>query len=291
MQFDATLKRLVQDFPLDWANALDMAPTGPVEVLTPDLSTVSAFADTVLSLGDRLLHIDFQSGPDPILPRRLLLYNVLLYDRYELPVHTVVVLLRPRADRGDLTNRVTYAAHPGRGGMDFEFEIMRLWQIPVTSLLSAGVGLLPLAPLGQLPEGIPMQQALQGAVDTIIRRAEGEAVPPLGREVEAAAYILAGLRLPEEVVEELFKGARHMRESTTYQHILNEGRSEERAKAQAEIIKALRRTVFRLGRIRWGEPDAVATAALEAISDQKRLERLTERLLLVTTWDELLAAL
>jgi hypothetical protein len=73
-----------------------------------------------------------------------------------------------------------------------------------------------------------------------------------------------------------------MRESTTYQHILNEGRT--------EVVNAWHRSLLRQGRIRLGEPDVASAAALNAISDLERLERLSERLLLVTTWEELLAA-
>src|SRR5437764_394603 len=70
LPFDATLKQLVQAHPRDWLEALHVPAGDPVEVLTPDLSTVTRFADTVLRVGDRgILHLDFQSGPDPALPR------------------------------------------------------------------------------------------------------------------------------------------------------------------------------------------------------------------------------
>jgi predicted transposase YdaD len=107
LPFDATLKELVQTYAADWLAVLDQAPSGPIEILTPDLSTLTAFTDIVLRTGDSLMHLDFQSGPDPSLPRRVLLYNVLLHDAYDLPVHSIVILLRPRADRGDLTGTLS----------------------------------------------------------------------------------------------------------------------------------------------------------------------------------------
>src|SRR5205823_13178633 len=128
----------------------------------------TAFADIVLHLGDRLLHLDFQSGPDANLPRRVLVYNVLLYDQYDLPVHTVVVLLRPRAQRSDLTGRVRYEAQPGRGGLEFTFEIVRLWEQPVDRLLAGGLGTLPLAPLGQLPQGATPEEGLPGVIARLV---------------------------------------------------------------------------------------------------------------------------
>lgn len=37
-QFDATLKDLVQTFPLDWVSALGFSPAEPMRILSPDLS-------------------------------------------------------------------------------------------------------------------------------------------------------------------------------------------------------------------------------------------------------------
>src|SRR5579883_3445637 len=75
LPFDATLKDLVKNHLADWLAVLGESAADPIQVLTPDLSTVSAFADIVLRLGEHLLHIDFQSGADARLPRRVLMYN------------------------------------------------------------------------------------------------------------------------------------------------------------------------------------------------------------------------
>ena len=72
-----------------------------------------------------------------------------------------------------------------------------------------------------------------------------------------------------------------MKESVTYQAILEEG-EEKGALAEA------RKIVLRLGRNRFGPPDARVTAAVEAIADVERLEELGERLLSAASWDELL---
>jgi hypothetical protein len=68
-----------------------------------------------------------------------------------------------------------------------------------------------------------------------------------------------------------------MRESTTYMAIIEEGRMEE-----AKTI------VLRQGTKRFGPPPADARAAIEALTDLERLEALTDRLLDVESWDELL---
>jgi hypothetical protein len=152
--------------------------------------------------------------------------KILPYERYGLPVHTVLILLRPRADRGELTGQVRYQARPGRRGLTFHFEIIRFWQRPAEALLAGPLGTVPLAPRGQLPEGLDRDTALAAVVQQLAERIEREATGEAGARLLTAAYVLAGLRVSRERVVQLFQGLRHMRESTAYQAILDEGRAE-----------------------------------------------------------------
>lgn len=293
LPFDATLKELVQTHTADWLAMLDQPPLGLVEVLSPDLSTLTAFTDIVLRTGDSLLHLDFQSGPDPTLSRRVLLYNVLLHDGYELPVHSVVILLRPRANRGDLTGALSYAARPERGHLDFAFEVIRLWQVPAERMLASGLGTLPLAVLGQMPVGRSADEALPEVIARLVQRIEAEARPEQGPILLTASFVLTGLRVSQQRVLELFQGVRTMRESTAYQAILDEGRAEGEIKGRAEgeikgRAEEARRLLLRLGRKRWGDPDPAIEATVRAITDVERLELLAERISEVASWQELL---
>jgi hypothetical protein len=76
-----------------------------------------------------------------------------------------------------------------------------------------------------------------------------------------------------------------MRDSTTYQGILDEDRAEGEIKGQAEEA---RRLLPRLGRKHLGDPDAMAEAAVRGIADVDRLELLIERISEVASWQELL---
>ena len=69
-----------------------------------------------------------------------------------------------------------------------------------------------------------------------------------------------------------------MKESSTYQAILAKGRTDE-----------ARKIVLRQGAKRFGPADARTRSEIEAIADVHRLEQLTERLLDVSSWDDLLA--
>src|SRR6266540_5581925 len=149
--FDATLKELISSYPADWLAQLGVPITAPPEVLSADLSTVSAAADTLIKVGDLVVHIDLESGPDDTLARRMLLYNVLAHHHTGLPVHSVVVLLRSNAVGGGLSDGVEYAPRPDRGELKFRFETVRAWELPAEDMLKAGVGFLPLAVLGKPP--------------------------------------------------------------------------------------------------------------------------------------------
>jgi hypothetical protein len=95
---------------------------------------------------------------------------------------------------------------------------------------------------------------------------------------------MTGLRLksPDEV-RQLFQGASiAMRESVTFQAILEEGE-------QTGRIKELHRMILRQGRVRFGEADEAVRQQIEAMRDIERLEDLSERLLFVSNWDELMA--
>ena len=72
-----------------------------------------------------------------------------------------------------------------------------------------------------------------------------------------------------------------MHESVTYQAILDEGRVEGR-------VDALQQMLLRLGRKRFGRVSKAMQTALQGITDVSHLERLTDRILDVSSWNELL---
>jgi predicted transposase YdaD len=172
----------------------------------------------------------------------------------------------------------------GRGKMEFGFEVIRLWEIPAEELLSSALATAPLAVLGKLPDALRLEDALAEVIRQLARRLERETAENLADRLLTAAYILTGLRLkaPDDV-KQLFRGVSiAMRESVTYQAILEEGREEGR-------IEELHRTILRLGRVRFGEADETIRQQIEAIRDLQALEELSVRLVTVSSWAELLA--
>ncbi len=139
-----------------------------------------------------------------------------------------------------------------------------------------------------------LEAALTPVIHRVAERLEREATPEERATLLAATYVLAGLRVTPEIAERLFQGVRTMKESSTYQAILAEGRTEGRIEGRTEgriegRIEALQKTLLRLGRQQFHNPPSEAVqAAIQAIQDEGRLERMTDRLLTVSSWQELL---
>jgi hypothetical protein len=281
LPFDATLKDLVGRHLADFTALLGLSGPAPTTVLNVDLSTVSAATDLAVGFGDppdRIADLNFQASADADLPRRVRLYNALLHHRYRVPVHSIVVLLRPAADDAGLTGRLTYQAFPGRGRADFRYEVVRLWEQPAGQLLEGGTGSLPLAVLGRIPAGIPAAAGLQEVIRRVERRLREQTGSAETVRLMTAAYVLAGLRIGRERARDLFLRAFPMRESDTYLAIMEEG-----------AVEVLHRTLLRQGRKKFGPPKKDTKAAVEAITDLARLERMSGRLLDVDSWPDLLA--
>jgi predicted transposase YdaD len=111
--------------------------------------------------------------------------------------------------------------------------------------------------------------------------------PPRAEKLRTATYLLMGLRYNDELVTQLMEGIGAMRQSTTYQAILREGRQE--GMIEGRVTEA-QRLLLRLGTKRFGPPDAATVAATEAIHDIDRLESLGERILEpdLRGWEEFL---
>jgi hypothetical protein len=87
-----------------------------------------------------------------------------------------------------------------------------------------------------------------------------------------------GMRYPRDRIARLLQGVHSMKDSTFYQMIVEEGEA-----------KGRRAIVLRMGRKKFGPPTPEAEAALNAMDDVTRLDTLADRLLDVSSWDELLS--
>jgi hypothetical protein len=275
-RYDASTKYLVQTRLADWLPLCGRTTSAEIQIIDADLATVTAAADRVLRICEDppwLAHLELQSSRDPDLVPNLPVYNVVLERRHRALVRTFVVLLRRPADSPELTGALQ-RGFPGEPPyLVFRYGVVRVWQLPAETFLSGGMGILPLAPLGAVAEA-----ELPDVIRRMEQRISAEATPDEAGTLWTATDVLMGLRYPRTLVSELLRGVHGMKDSVTYQAIVEEGE-----------VKALHRALLHLGRKRFGPPNPASEMAVHGIEDPDRLERLIDALLEVSSWEELLA--
>lgn len=285
--FDAATRGLIDRDPEGWLRWLGLPVDGPVSSVDSDLATALAAVDKVLRIDSPapwLAHVELQASSDPALPLRLLQYHALLLHRHQIPVATTLVLLRPQARLPGLTGRLQRRGPNGETTITFRYRVVRLWERPVDEILAGGLGVLPLAPLAAVE-----QSRLPEILHSLDERFDREAPPSTADELWAATLLLMGVRYDRSMIRALGERVRRMRESVTYQMIIEEGIEQgiEQGRAQGELA-AIRRVLLHLGAQRLGQPPADVTARIEGATDLAALERASERILSVGSWDELL---
>jgi hypothetical protein len=288
--FDATLNDLFDLCPGDWAECFARIagiPPGPSTAVDTDLATTLQ-ADKVFRIDGAepsLLHLELHANPRLGIPRELLRYNVFIDQQHDLPVETVLILLRPKARASDQTGTYRRLGAGGRVIAEFRYRVERVWERPIDFWLQSGVGLAPLALLtdeadANLDEALGrFQESLrdQGADETVTASLIG------------SSYVLCGLRYdPERVAETYRRLSMLLEDSTTYQQILEKGELRGLEKGEIRgLEKGERNALLRLGTKLFGPPSAEILAILQDISDRERLGRLVERALEVANWTEL----
>jgi hypothetical protein len=304
--FDATLNALIDAHIGDWAAFLSARAglsAGAFEVLDTDLSSTLQ-ADRLFRIDGPVpfvLHVELQTTGHLGMPKKLLRYNVNVpaFEGRDLPVHSVLVLLRPKANASDQTGTLESLGADGRPYNTFHYTVIRIWEEKVSDLLAAGPGLAPLAILTN-----EAATDLEGAFERFRERLKQ---PELSTNVEkgllTATFFLLGLRYDNEQIAKLYgRLSMTLEDSTTYQWVMAKGEArgeakgiaQGRAEGKAEGLEIGRLTearniVARQGTKRFGEAPQAAREALSAIADHDRLERIADRMFEATDWNDLLA--
>ena len=294
MPIDASFKGLYSLYPQDLLRLIGVQPKGAVTPLNVDVSTVSAAADAVLLVAgppNWILHLEAFSARDRKRLLRVLLAHVALWREYELPIRTVILLLRRKADAPWMRKPFRLTSLGKESALLFRCEVIRVWELDVETIMNGGLATLPLAPLCRVK-----RRDLPRLIRRIGKRFEDEAPPEQINDLWAAVWVMLGMRYTPDVAQHLLKGVPGMRESTTYQAILNEGREEGvevgREKGREEgrqegALAELRRVILRRGGRRFGDPPAGVRAALEGLRSIEKLEEIEEQLDRASDWSEI----
>lgn len=286
--FDATLNTLIDAHVAEWAAFLAARaglPSGPVQVLDTDLSA-SLQADRLFRVDGPIpfaIHLELESTGRLGIPEELLRYNVAAFGATELPVHSLLVLLRPKANATDQTGTLELTGADRNAYLTFRYTVVRVWQETVADLLAAGPGLAPLAILTN-EAAADLDAAFERFRDRLHQ-------PDVQRNVAdvlfGATFVLSGLRYDRDRIVNLYRRlSMTLEDSDTYQWIIEQGLT--RGETRGRLAEA-RTIVTRLGSRRFGPPPAAVQEALAAVTDRERLERIADRIIDAVNWDDLLA--
>jgi hypothetical protein len=187
----------------------------------------------------------------------------------------VIALMRPEADHEHLTGLHTFGGAGNR--VECRYEVLRVWEQPAEHYLHLGVGMLPLATLGRLPENVSPEAALADVVRQINERLTGLAEAESIR-ILTGAFILSGLRLEKQSLARIFRSYGMIKHTNAWDEMIYEGE-----------LRALRRCVVRFAQKRMGKPTREQETTLSEVLDSERLERMLDAVQTAANWDELLA--
>jgi predicted transposase/invertase (TIGR01784 family) len=261
MSFDSTCRRLAEQFPEDFASWLLGRPIASTILQPTELSLEPIRADNVMLFEGEsdILHMEWQTDPKQVVPARLADYRLRLH-RYapNKTIHQVVIYLR-KTDSPRVHQDYFEIA-----GMYAEYRVIRIWEVPVEELMQYP-GLLPFAALGKTDNP---ERALRSAVQKMKRVKDIERQ----HEVLGAAYLLSGLVLDTSTIGKIIRRD-VMRESVTYQAVLEEGREEGLEKVREEGDRA-RGQQAALSLLRAGIPiDLIVEASGLSIAEITQLKQ------------------
>ncbi|MGL6073877.1 MAG: hypothetical protein ACRC8S_06930 [Fimbriiglobus sp.] len=290
--FDATLNCLIDERLTDWASYLAAripVPIGAVQPLDTDLSATLQ-ADRLFQIDGPtpcVLHLELESGSRLGIPRDLLRYNTFVHHQTEMPVHSILMLLRPKAQATDQTGLLSILGADGSEYLRFRYTVIRVWEESVENLLQAGPGIAPLALLTD-----EAAQDLDSAFDRYLVKLRADSLDR-GEEQNllGSLFVLCGLRHKTETIETLYRRlSMTLEDSTTYQLILARGEARGEARGQARgVVLQTQAMVLQIGAKRFGAAPSTVEATIRSLADQSRLQRIADRLLDATSWDDLLA--
>jgi predicted transposase YdaD len=288
--YDSVFKDLLERDPGGWVSLALGAVEGEARLVDSDISTVSGAADKVVLLAGPapfVIHFEAFASWDPSILARAMNYNGAHHRRHLLPVYTVLVVLQPRADHASLTGEYRVVTPVNQQVHLLQYQVLRAWELDLDTVLQGSLATLPLAPLSdaarsQLPEVLRQMET----------RLAAEASPEERKDLWTDTFVLMGLRYPRKSVAQLFRGIPAMRESDTYQAILEEGfeRGVERGRDEGRdegMILGARRLLLTVGTPRFGEPDAATRQRIEAETSFARLEEWLSHTGSAEAWSDL----
>jgi predicted transposase/invertase (TIGR01784 family) len=223
--YDNFSKFLTDEYPQDFSSWLLGEQISFTELLPKELSIEPIRADSMILLQSLkiILHLEFQTDPDPDMPFRMADYALRIYRKFpDRQLVQVVIYLRKT------TSRTVYETRFAANNFVHEFRVVRLWEEETEPFLQS-TGLLPYAALTNTDDREGVLREVVRKIDEIdSRREQGNLM--------TIAAVMGALSLENDVVERIFRRD-IMQASPMYQEMQSWAREEARvwANEQARV--------------------------------------------------------
>ena len=221
--FDSLCKYLVEKFSDDFATWLLGEPIYLTELSPKELSLEPIRADAlILRQSEKLvLQVEFQTQPDPKIPFRMTDYRLRVYRRFpDKKMRQVVIYLK------QTSSEEVYKTKFELEDTTHRFQVIRLWEQP-TEIFLQTPALLPFAVLSNTESKTSTLQEVATRINNIEDK-------KTQRDVIESTFILAGFALKQEEIQGILMRD-IMRDSVTYQLLVDEGRAEGSKEAAQKI--------------------------------------------------------
>lgn len=221
---DNICKFLAENFSADFASWILGKSITLTKLETSELSTEPIRADSVIFLESSalILHIEFQTEPNPNIPFRMADYRLRLYRKFpEKQVYQVVIYLT--RSKSPLVHETIFTLKE----LNHQFNVIRLWEQP-TEIFHNYSGLLPFAALSKTDNP-------EATLKQVARQIENITDQQIQSNVAASTAIISGIALNKEIIQRLLR-SEIMKTSVIYQEILLEGKAEGIAQGIAQGI-------------------------------------------------------
>lgn len=226
--FDITLKRLSDEFTLDYVrfvlddekiNLIDKIDVSKIDKELPLLTRETDCLVRIAEEGEKefILHIEFQAEYTKDAPDRMFGYTYRVYEKYNLPVYSVLLLLKKTSV--EIKTKTEIEVRDLKS-LWHEYKAIKLWEIEAEKILAKKIkGLYPLLPLMKTDKS--GEEIITEASELIEKE-----IPDIEQKADAyvALKIFSIIGFSTSLVDKILKRRDIMLQSPVYQEILQEGR-------------------------------------------------------------------
>lgn len=152
-KYDKAGKDLIEAFEEQIIEYVIKSKPEKIETLDRELNLPDRRIDSVFKINNEyVLNIEFQTEYEDNIEFRMLLYNVLLKVKYNLPVRTIIIYLTKKNE-----NKIKdfYLNKCFDTSIDFKFEVIKVWELNSDEILNKNIyGMYPLLALSRKDESL-----------------------------------------------------------------------------------------------------------------------------------------